>query len=218
VPSLPFRPKALLLDFDGVVLDSAELKTQAFAQIYAGAPPETIAAILAYQRRHGGVSRREKFRHFERAFFGRTPTPARIEALADRFAALVHDRVLAAPFLEGAEDLLARAAPAARLFVVSGTPEPELRAICDARGLTPRFTAIVGAPTTKPEAFARILADHRLAPADTLAIGDAVTEQDAALARGIPFLGVLAPVHPSRFAEAVPTVHTLTGLAARLGF
>ena len=215
---LPFRPKALLLDFDGVVLESAEVKTQAFAEVYAGAEPETIAAILAYQRHHGGVSRREKFRYFEREFFGREPAPERIEALAERFAQIVYDRVIAAPFLDGTRHFLARARKAAQLFVVSGTPEPELQAICEKRGLAPCFVEVIGAPTTKPEAFAGILARHSFDPAEVLAVGDAVTEQDAAIALGIPFLGVLAPEHPSRFAEGVPTVSSLVGLAERLGF
>jgi len=53
---------------------------------------------------------------------------------------------------------------------------------------------------------------------EVLAIGDALTEQDAALALGIPFLGVRAPEHPSCFADGVPTVGDLVGLARRLGF
>ena len=55
-------------------------------------------------------------------------------------------------------------------------------------------------------------------PMNVLAIGDAVTEQDAALKLGIPFLGVLAPEHPGRFADGVPTVNDLVKLAERLGF
>jgi len=126
---LPFSPSALFLDFDGVVLESAEVKTQAFAKVYAGAEPETIGTILSYQRRHGGVSCREKFRYFERMLFGREPTAERIESLSDRLAHIVFDRVIVAPYVAGARAFLARARAAAQLFVVSGTPDAGLRAI-----------------------------------------------------------------------------------------
>jgi phosphoglycolate phosphatase-like HAD superfamily hydrolase len=216
--ALPFRPAALLLDFDGVVLESAELKTRAFAEVYADAEPETIAAILAYQRLHGGVSRWEKFRYFEQVIFGREPTSGRLETLSDRFARIVYDQVVVAPYVPGAETFLARARTASQLFVISGTPESELRSIVEARGLADCFVEVHGAPETKPEAFASILERNCLDPTEVLAIGDAVTEQDAALELGIPFLGVLAPEYPSRFADDVPTVDHLIGLAERLGF
>src|SRR5690606_26236544 len=79
---LPPSPDAILFDFDGVIVQSVDIKAEAFATIYRNENPEIIPAIIEYQHAHGGVSRREKFRYFEREFFGRDPTPEAIEALS----------------------------------------------------------------------------------------------------------------------------------------
>lgn len=216
--NLPRRPDVMLLDFDGVVLVSAEVKTRAFAEIYRDETPERIAEVIAYQRAHGGVSRREKFRHFETALFGRPGDEARLEALSARFTAIALDAVLAAPFVAGAEDFLEATHSASRLHVISGAPEGELQHIVAARGLNRFFRSVVGAPTLKRDAFARILAAEGATPDKALAIGDSTTEFDAARSLGIPFLGLRDEDGGSAFPAGVPVLSSLVGAAAALGF
>jgi phosphoglycolate phosphatase-like HAD superfamily hydrolase len=215
---LPARPAAILFDFDGVILDSAEIKAMAYAEIYQAEAPEKVAAAIDYQRYHGGVSRTEKFAHFERDLFGRPADQARIDALSRMFTAIVLDKVLAAPFIPGARALLDAAHGQADLNVVSGTPEPELRDIVAARGLSHYFTEVIGAPTTKRDAFARILRNRDLPSSRALAIGDAITEYDAAAELGIAFLGVRPARHDPGFPADIPVVSDLTGVAGMLGF
>jgi phosphoglycolate phosphatase-like HAD superfamily hydrolase len=214
---LPRRPDALLLDFDGVILASAEIKARAFAEVYAGAEPAALAAVMAYQRLHGGVSRREKFAHFETAIFGRPATPERIEDLSRRFAEIVFERVLDAPFVPGAEAFLQATRRESRLFLVSGTPQGELVEVLAARGLSNFFEGVVGAPTRKMVAFSRILREIGLPPARALAIGDASTELLAARSLGVPFLWVAYEAARPPWVDA-PVTATLEGVAAALGF
>lgn len=141
---LPQRPATLFLDFDGVILDSAEIKTLAFGEVYRDEDAHKVAAVLAYQREHGGVSRREKFRYFEREIFHRDASTDRIEELSKRFSEIAFHRVLEAPFVEGAEAFLQRAYRSTRLFVISGTPQEELIRIVEARALSPYFQDVVG--------------------------------------------------------------------------
>jgi phosphoglycolate phosphatase len=75
----PRRPIALLLDFDGVILESVELKVQAFLKVYEDEDPAKLAQILEYQRLHGGITRRLKFRYFEKHLFGRSGDPAAVQ-------------------------------------------------------------------------------------------------------------------------------------------
>ncbi|MBB5220417.1 phosphoglycolate phosphatase-like HAD superfamily hydrolase [Amaricoccus macauensis] len=216
--SLPRRPAAMLLDFDGVVLVSAEIKTRAFAEIYRDEDPAHVAGIVAYHRAHGGVSRDEKFRHFEATLFHRPADQARVAALSARFTDIVLSAVLAAPFVDGAEDFLEATCDASRLHVISGTPEEELRHIVAARGLERFFHSVVGAPTLKRDAFARILAAEGVAPERALAVGDSTTEFDAARSLGIPFLGIRDEEGGSAFPPDVPVLASLAGAAAALGF
>jgi phosphoglycolate phosphatase len=212
------RPRALILDFDGVIVDSVALKANAYVAIYAGESPDKLRAVLDHQRRHAGETRRVKFRHFESVLFGRAPTDETIEALATKYAALVHEAVVACPLIAGAADFLERAQPHAALHVVSGTPQEELEDVVRRRGFARWFASLRGAPTTKPEAFRAILAECGLHPGDVLAIGDGATECETASALGIPFLGVAPVQDASPFPPGVPVVASLEALGPALGF
>ncbi len=212
------RPVALLLDFDGVIVDSVGLKIDAYLQIYADEPREKLDAIFAHQRSHGGVTRRHKFRHFETEVFGRAVTDAAIEDLSAAYTRLVHEAVVACPFVAGARQLLEDIGGAAAMHVVSGTPHEELEDIVVRRGLAPFFASIHGAPATKLGAFREILDARGYPPSRVLAIGDAVTEFEAAVSLGIAFLGVAPPGEPPPFPAGVPVVRSLVGVGAALGF
>lgn len=212
------RPAAILFDFDGVILASTALKAEAFVEVYRGERPEALRAIRDYQEAHGGIGRREKFVHFETAIFGRAASPARIDTLCAEFARLVDSALLAVPFVAGAEETLVACGSHAALHIVSGMPESELRIVVRKRGLAEFFQSVVGSPQTKLDAFQRILDGSEWPPSCYLAIGDATTEYEAATRLGIPFLAVVPPEIDSRFPPGTPTVATLEGLPAWLGF
>ncbi|TGR27989.1 MULTISPECIES: HAD hydrolase-like protein [unclassified Mesorhizobium] len=214
---LPARPAAIIFDFDGVILDSAEIKAQAFAEIYSGHGEEWAAFILDYQRMHGGVSRREKFKHFDKTILGQEPTEERLSFLSQRFTDIVFKKVLSAPFIPGAKSLLDAARDHSRLFVVSGTPQEELVEIVRQRALDSYFEIVIGAPTKKHEAFTRILA-LGLARETVVAVGDSITECSAAIELGIPFLGIRNGPSPTNFPEEVLPLPDLTDATRLLGF
>lgn len=216
--SLPFRPLGLLLDFDGVVLESVDLKVQAFLTIYQNEDPAKLDDLLAYQEQHGGITRRTKFRYFEQHLFGRSGVDAAVERLSSAFTRLVHEAVLVCPFVPGAQKFLASAHRRSDLHVVSGTPQEELVDIVQRRGLSDYFQSVVGAPTLKTEAFDTILQRGAYSPDRALAVGDSTTEYLAAMELEIPFLGVVPRGAPNPFPEHVPVVSSLEGLDARLGF
>ncbi|TGV69838.1 HAD family hydrolase, partial [Mesorhizobium sp. M00.F.Ca.ET.149.01.1.1] len=151
-PLLRSRPAAIIFDFDGVILDSAEIKAEAFAEIYSGYGQQWREPILSYQRLHGGISRREKFDHFDKQIVGSAPTVERLALLSKRFSEIVFEKILAAPFIPGARELLEKATGRSRLFVVSGTPQQELVEVIGQRALDHYFELVIGAPTQKLEA------------------------------------------------------------------
>ena len=185
-------PKVIIFDFDGVILDSAEIKLRAYAALYAGEDPEKIQVLLRHSRLHGGITRRPKIEYYERTLFGRSGDVETVEALAHRYSEIVYQAVLDCPFVEGAEALLAKASAAGvRMHVVSGTPELELRQIIADRNLSRFFRSICGAPATKPDSFREIVALERCDRAELLAVGGSLTEYLAARSADIPFLGIV---------------------------
>jgi phosphoglycolate phosphatase-like HAD superfamily hydrolase len=203
--------RAAVFDFDGVVLESADIKTNAFRRLFGGNP-----AAVAYHLEHQGVSRYEKFRHITTEILGATYTEEDERRLGKRFSELVLDEVLACPFVSGALALLERRAGELPLFVASGTPEGELRTIASARGVAGCFAGIYGTPPTKAEIIRRILDQTALEPDDVVMIGDARTDLDGAQTAGVRFIGRVRPGDRDPFTDdAVPVVSDLAELDRR---
>jgi phosphoglycolate phosphatase-like HAD superfamily hydrolase len=203
--------RAAVFDFDGVVLESADIKTDAFRRLFDGNP-----AAVGYHLEHQGVSRYEKFRHITTEILDKTYTEADERRLGERFSELMLDEVLACPFVPGAQALLQRRARELPLFVASGTPQGELREIASARGVAHWFSGIYGTPPTKGEIIGRVLDERALAPDDVVMIGDARTDLEGARSARVRFVGRVRPGDPDPFAgEPVPVVSDLAELDRR---
>ncbi|MDD1669674.1 MAG: HAD-IA family hydrolase [Methanomicrobiales archaeon] len=194
----PCHISTLLLDFDGVILESVEVKTRAFRELFSFRP-DHVGEIVAYHMRNTGVSRFDKFRHIYREILKEPLTDERFTWLSDRYADLVVDGVVASPFVRGAEEFLGRFSGKIPLFVVSASPQLELESIILRRGLAPRFRKVYGAPMKKVDAIREIMAVTGSAPGEVLFVGDAVNDLHAARAAGIRFIGRVPPEDPGRF-------------------
>ncbi len=183
------RP-VVIFDFDGVIADSVDVKTRAFEALYADDGPEIVAAVRDYHLAHGGVSRFEKLKYYQRELVGRPHDETAVAVLADQFASEVKHRVIAAPEIAGAGEALDALKDEADLYVASGTPEVELVEIVRARGLELHFCAVRGSPIRKTRLIREICA-HAGAPVErAVMIGDASTDYEAALESGARFIGV----------------------------
>jgi len=181
--------QAVVFDFDGVILESADVKTDAFVELYAEHGAEVASRVRDHHLANLGISRFKKFAWIAEHVLGRTLTDDDSAALGRRFADLALAKVLAAPFVPGAEAALAAlAALGLPMFVASGTPEDELRLIALRRGLGPVFREVHGAPREKPEILRDLCARLALAPDRLLFIGDGMSDYKAARAAGTAFL------------------------------
>jgi phosphoglycolate phosphatase len=212
----PILQYALVFDFDGVVLDSATLKRQAFADLYAEAPESQYQAVCAYLGRKGGQPREVKFRHIEAHIFGRSVSEARIRELCTRFKTSVEQRLLQAPAIPGALEFLSRWAARRPLYLLSATPEAELRATVEKRALAGYFREVVGSPPDKVTGLRNLLARKGHAAQETVMIGDSYNDYRAARSNGTCFVGVTADPGASPFPGDTITISDLHGLEAAL--
>lgn len=180
--------KAIVFDFDGVVLESADVKTDAFVELFAEHGPDVQAQVKDHHLANMGISRFKKFAWIHEHVL-RTPlTDTGSRVLGERFSSLALEKVLAAPFVPGAADALLMLAARFPLFVASGTPQEELDLIVDRRGLRLRFREVHGTPREKPEILTDLLRRYALAPTQLLFIGDGMSDYKAAHATGVEFL------------------------------
>jgi phosphoglycolate phosphatase-like HAD superfamily hydrolase len=209
-------PDVLVFDFDGVILESADIKTRAFRELFA-AHPDRVDEIVAYHEANAGISRFLKFRHIYGHMLGRPLGPEEERALGEQFAALVIEEVVRCPFVPGALELLQAYSGSRPLFVASGTPDDELRRIVAARNLTALFLGVYGAPKGKSAILEEILVMTKAPRASLLFIGDGKSDYEAAKAAGVEFIGRSRPGGRHLFEElGVPIVADLFELDRRL--
>ena len=198
--------QAVFWDFDGVILDSVNVKTQAFGQMFAHFGPEVERAVVEYHLAHEGVSRYEKFRYFYTEILNSSITAEQLKVLGETFSNLTLERILAAPFIPGSlETLNLLRESRVPCYIVSGTPQDEIQYIVKARKLTHFFKEVHGSPRKKHEIVDDILERYEYREKECLFVGDAMADYVAAQKTKIPFLGILQRNRNSPFPS-----HTLT--------
>lgn len=204
--------RAVVFDFDGVILDSASIKTHAFAALFEDRPNH-VEAIVAYHLANEGISRHEKIRVIHRDILQEPlPEPQRA-ALARRFEELVLGAVMTAPFIPGAPETLAALQGRVPMFVASGTPDAELNRIIDARGLRQFFVRTCGSPPSKAVILRSIIEEYGLAAGEVVMVGDAVTDWEAARQCGVRFIGI----GTDKFPPEIGALPDLVGLDRHIG-
>ena len=179
--------QAIIFDFDGVILESADIKTQAFSELFADYP-EKQKEIVSYHVRHGGISRFVKFNHIYRNILGHNLTKENETALGERFSHIVLEKVLRAPFVAGARELLEANGDTYRFFIASGRPEGERMDMVRSRGVDKYFREIHGSPKKKQDIIHDIMKRYRFLHEEVVYVGDAESDRIAADAAGVHYV------------------------------
>ncbi len=200
---------AWLFDFDGVLVESNRIKEDAFVALYADQPRQH-QAIRELHRREGALSRDRKLVMIEREIFHRSIDAGRRAELCRRFSELVMERIVDCEPVPGTCETLKQLHGRVPMYVVSGTPQSELRRIVDARGMGRYFVEVLGSPTPKPLLVESIVRRHAHTRSRVVLVGDARLDLEAARTNGIGFvarIGAHACEELRRWPHRVPDMH-----------
>ena len=185
------HPRAVVFDFDGVILESADIKTQAFLELF-GDYPQHRDAIRRHHLDNAGISRYRKFEWIHRELLGRVLEEEESRRLGEAFSEIALHKILECPFVTGARECLESLADLPT-FVASGTPEDELRRIVQDRGLSRYFQGVWGSPDSKVTIVERIMRDYDLEPGEIVFVGDGMSDYEAARSTGVRFVARTTP-------------------------
>jgi beta-phosphoglucomutase len=200
--------KAIIFDLDGVIIESAGIKTETFRALFSRYP-DKLPEIMAYHEKNAGISRYVKFRHFYEQILGKELTPAKEKELGKEFSKIALQQILKAPLVAGIENFLKNNSRRFLLFIASGTPEEELKYILQQRGLDTYFKGAYGTPASKAEITRRILAQYHLSFSDVAFVGDAESDRAAATATGVVFIARISE-NPSALDDCILKVYDFT--------
>lgn len=209
--------KAVILDFDGVILDSVQAKGRAFVRLFSEYP-QHAGAIAAFHDANGGLNRVPKIRAICQTIIGRQIDEQELALLCDRFADLAAEELEQAGFVPGALEFITNNSQQYNLAVVSATPHEELQRIVAERGIANCFRLVLGAPPGKAENLGIALRTLGILAQDACFVGDALADFEGAQAVGIPFVGRVGDPATSPFrGMTIPLIPDLMALAALLG-
>ncbi|MAF42800.1 MAG: haloacid dehalogenase [Parcubacteria group bacterium] len=187
--------RAIIFDFDGVILESMDIKTRAFAFLFKDYPNH-LQEILKLHRFHGGMSRFEKFDRIYRDILKEPLSQDQKVKLGKDFSDYVYQEILKCPFVEGAFEFLEKYSEKLPLFIVSGTPDDEIKSIIKERNLGKYFKEVLGSPLKKKALNFKILKEYNLNPKDVVFVGDSIDDYDGAKGAGIRFIGRIKEGNP----------------------
>ncbi len=208
--------KAIIFDFDGVIAESVDIKTEAFMELFKKEGKAAVKKIVNHHLVNAGVSRYEKFRFIYREILNRDLTDNEFKKLCDRFASLVVEAVVRAPCVKGAKEFLDAYAGSYKCFVASATPQPEIEEIIEKRGMERYFAGIFGAPKMKTDAVKEIVRSNGLSPEEVAYVGDAMSDYEAAENNRCHFIARINNNEPIFSAIDCIKVKDLNGLKEEL--
>ncbi len=179
---------AVILDFDGVLVESVGIKDRAFKEIFSDYP-ERLDAIMRYHFSHNAVIRFEKFRYIFNNILGIDYTEEIEQDLSARYSQLVVDEIINCPSVPGSIEFLDYFYNRIPIYIISINPKDELDKIIKARGLNKYFKDVYTVPWKKPDAIRDILKRENIKSGEAIFIGDSPEDYQSAIQAGVSFIG-----------------------------
>ncbi len=182
--------KVILWDFDGVILDSMEVREMGFTKVLENYPEEQVKLLLEYHKENGGLSRYVKFRYFLEEILNEHVDEKEVAAMANQFSQIMRT------FLGSRDQLIHEVINFIRsqytefdMHIVSGSDGEELRFLCDKLEISGYFKTIQGSPEPKISLVKNILKQFKYEKSTVCLIGDSINDFDAANQNEIDFYG-----------------------------
>lgn len=183
------RIKLFAFDFDGTLVQSNGIKTQAFRDVVhreSSGNPKAHEAFRQITENNRYLDRYRVFALLEKAF-----PMLNAQKMADLFSAECRELILKAPEVRGAFKLLETIKSKKALSIInSATPQDPLREIVQQMKIAVYFDEVYGAPVSKTDNLKSAMTLHSLTPEQVMVIGDGQNDLDAARNIGCLFYGI----------------------------
>lgn len=183
------RYKTLVLDCDGVVLNSNKTKVNAYFEVAKrhGATDAQAQALVDHHVQKGSFPRNGKIEYYLREILKQEVTDEVMQQYMHTFDEILDIALMECEVSPGLQPLRA-ATQHAKWMLLSGGDQRELRTIFARRNLAPLFDAgIFGGPDTKDIVLPREKANGNL-QLPGLFIGDSKYDYEAATRAGLDFV------------------------------
>ena len=184
------KEKNILWDFDGVILDSMEVRSWGFREIFKDFSSELVDKLIEYHLENGGLSRYVKIRYMYETLLGKSITDEEVLEYAENFSKLMKIELTNPKnLIMDAVDFIKENYQNYNFHIVSGSDQKELRFLCKELKIEQYFISIHGSPTPKKQLVKDLMMKHNYEISATSLIGDSINDYEAAVNNSIKFMG-----------------------------
>lgn len=182
-------PRAIVFDFDGVLVESNEVKHRTFQEIFLEYPKK-YDEIMAYHLANNAIDRFKKFHHIAQNILMIKESRDLEKTWATRFQKRTREEILKASSVEGSLEMLNYFMDRVPMYLASATPDEEILFLVRARSLEKFFKKIYGSKTAKSHALFEIIQQGGGKNAkEVLFIGDSPEDYKSGEEAGVTFIG-----------------------------
>ena len=209
--------KVLIFDLDGVLIESAEIKDEAFAFVFESIGCKEKDRVLDIHRNNYGVHRKKQLVLIYQEIFQSDPSQDLIQELYDRFSSWVRKHVISCPLVPGALEIL-NLKKDMPCYIVSAAPQEEVIRIAMHYKIAQYFEGIYGGPTKKKDLIELVLERGDYSSEEAVFVGDRISDWESAQNTGVNFIGRIKsneknPFPPKTF--IMPDLFPLLDLLAK---
>jgi phosphoglycolate phosphatase-like HAD superfamily hydrolase len=177
-------------DFDGVLMDSNNVRTCAFRHSLENYPRSEVQELIIFHELNGGLSRYVKFDHFFNNILKVKPSKETLDECLRKFndycVSHLNDKKLL--ISETKEMVFRLSSLNIDQHITSGSDEEELNKLCNNLDIAKYFRTIKGSPVPKTENIKSVLMELGYDLKKCVMIGDSINDRDAAASNGISFI------------------------------
>lgn len=176
-----------MLDCDGVILDSNQIKSDAFHAVAVHYGEQYARQLVDYHKKNGGISRFEKMEFFVSNILKKKANRREIERLIEAYGKICLQKLLKCKQTPMANEFFEALPENVKRYVVSGGRYDELEYVFEQRKLNCFFDGIYGSPESKTEILSRLTKENCL-PKPAVLVGDSKYDYIAAKSIGADFI------------------------------
>ena len=188
-----FETKIMIFDFDGVIIDSTEVKVEEYRILLSQFTKNeaTLNEIINIYRNSGGIPRETTLKKVFKEVLDKTISNQEVENLSLDYSKQIFRRLEAIKPLKGFLEYLAIHKEINK-HIISGAPNSDVSYLIKKLNLSKYFKSIKGGPLNKKNEMINIMKLAKVKAQDIVYFGDQKNDYISAKSAGIGFIGINA--------------------------